>query len=114
MHKPAIWHIFVDKYPMEKKENKLPLTTHQPSPQDHNETNNIPVIKENGLVDKKVVETGKVIISKTVSEEKQVLNTPVFHEEVDIKTVAVNRFTDTMPEAVRYEGDTMIIPVIRE
>jgi len=35
------------------------------------------------------------------------------HEEVEVEKVAVNQFVESGPE-VRYEGDTMIIPVLRE
>jgi uncharacterized protein (TIGR02271 family) len=73
----------------------------------------IPVIEEQVLIGKKVVESGRVRISKHVSEEKITVNVPVVHEEVEVEKVSVNQFVESAPE-VRYEGETMIIPVIRE
>jgi len=37
----------------------------------------------------------------------------VRNEEVNVERVPVNEYADTLPE-VRYEGDTTIIPVIKE
>jgi uncharacterized protein (TIGR02271 family) len=73
----------------------------------------IPVIEEQLRIGKKVVESGRVRISKRVSEEKVTVNVPVVHEEVDIERVEVNQFVDAAPE-IRYEGETMIIPVLKE
>jgi uncharacterized protein (TIGR02271 family) len=74
----------------------------------------IPVIEETVHVDKKWVETGKVHISKKVSEHDEVIDLPLKHEEVNIERVEVNEFVDSLPPAVRYEGETMIIPVLKE
>lgn len=60
------------------------------------------------------METGKVRIHKTVSEENTVVNLPVINESYHIERVAVNQVQDTPPPSVRYEGDVMIIPVTRE
>lgn len=73
----------------------------------------IPVIEERLRVDKQVVETGIVRIAKQVTEEQETVNVPVFREEVIVDHVAIDQYVDTAP-AVRYEGKTMIIPVIRE
>jgi uncharacterized protein (TIGR02271 family) len=74
----------------------------------------IPVIEESVQVDKKWVETGKVHISKKVSEHNEVIDIPLKHEEVNIERVEVNEYVDSLPPAVRYEGETMIIPVLKE
>jgi uncharacterized protein (TIGR02271 family) len=74
----------------------------------------IPVIEESVRVNKKWVETGKVHISKEVSEHTEVIDIPLTHEEVEIERVEVNEVVDTLPPAVRYEGETMIIPVLKE
>ncbi len=73
----------------------------------------IPVIREQVIVDKKVVETGKVRISKRISEHEELIDVPVMQGEAAIQRVPVNQFVESAP-AVRYEGDTMIIPVIQE
>jgi len=73
----------------------------------------IPVIEEQVHVDKKVVEKGSVYIYKDVHDEEVSVDIPYSHEEVDIERVPVNQYaTDTPP--VRYEGDKMIIPVLKE
>ena len=36
------------------------------------------------------------------------------HEQYDVERVPVNQVVDTPPPAMRYEGDTTIIPVLRE
>jgi uncharacterized protein (TIGR02271 family) len=73
----------------------------------------IPVIEEQIQVGKQVIETGKVLISKQVHTEERNIDIPLIHEEHDIERVPVNQYVEVAP-AVRYEGDTMIIPVLRE
>ncbi|MDQ3394180.1 MAG: YsnF/AvaK domain-containing protein [Bacteroidota bacterium] len=74
----------------------------------------IPVIEESLHVDKNWVESGKVNISKTITEHQETIDVPLSHEEVNIERVQVNQYIDTLPPPVRYEGETMIIPVLRE
>ena len=73
----------------------------------------IPVIQEEINVDKQVIETGKVRISKRISEHEELVDVPLFREEVVVERVPVNLFVEE-PPPVRQEGDTMIIPVVRE
>lgn len=73
----------------------------------------IPVIQEEIIVDKQVVETGKVRISKRISEHEELVDVPLFREEVVVERVPINLFVEE-PPPVRQEGDTMIIPVVRE
>lgn len=73
----------------------------------------IPVIEEQLHIDKQIVETGIVRIVKEVIEEPETVNVPVFREEVIVDHVAIQQYVDAAP-AVRYEGETMIIPVVRE
>jgi uncharacterized protein (TIGR02271 family) len=73
----------------------------------------IPVIEESARIEKEVVETGRVVIRKTVHHETQTVDVPTQEEQVQVERVPVNRVVDTPPE-VRHEGDTMIIPVLRE
>jgi uncharacterized protein (TIGR02271 family) len=74
----------------------------------------IPVIEEQLRVDKQVVETGRVQVIKTVTEEEVTVDLPVMHEETEVKRIEVNQYVEQAPPSVRYEGDTMIIPVLRE
>jgi uncharacterized protein (TIGR02271 family) len=74
----------------------------------------IPVIEEQVRIDKKQVETGKVHIYKTVQEHETSVSIPLTQETYEVERVPVNQVVDTPPAAVRYEGETMIIPVLRE
>jgi len=74
-----------------------------------------PVVHEQATIQKEVVETGKIRIRKRVSEEKASFNLPVINESYHIEHLPGSKdLLDTPPPAVRYEGDTMIIPVLRE
>ena len=79
-----------------------------------NASSSIPVIKEKVDVGKKTIEKGRVKISKTVKEESEIIDVPITSEQVHIERVSVNRIIESAPEPVRYEGNTMIIPVLQE
>ncbi|GAB2556966.1 YsnF/AvaK domain-containing protein [Spirosoma aerophilum] len=78
-----------------------------------NQVHKIPVIEEQIQIDKNIVETGVVRISKRVHEDREVIDLPGSREEITVERVAINQFVET-PPSVRYEGDTMIIPVLEE
>jgi len=78
-----------------------------------NQTLIIPIIEEEAFLDKRVVETGKVRISKRISEREELIDEPLFREEVTVERVAVNQYVDQPPQ-IRHEGDVMIIPVVQE
>lgn len=73
-----------------------------------------PVIEEEVQIGKRVVETGKVHLSKKVYEEEETLELPETREEVSIERIPVNQYVDSAPPAVRQEGDTTIYPVLKE
>ncbi|HZF66097.1 MAG TPA: DUF2382 domain-containing protein [Chitinophagaceae bacterium] len=75
----------------------------------------IPVIHEHAVVEKEIVETGKVRIRKTVTEETAVVNLPIINESYDIEHVPISsKVLDTPPPAIRYEGNKTIITVLKE
>src|SRR6476661_6041401 len=74
----------------------------------------IPVLQEQVTVGKRLVETGKVHISKKVTEDQTTVSIPLMQEAYDVERVPVNQVVDTPPPALRYEGETAIIPVLRE
>ena len=74
----------------------------------------LPVIEERIKIDKKVVETGKVVISKVVHEDTNSYTIPTIEESIQVERVPKNIIVDSAPPAVRYEGDVMIIPVLKE
>lgn len=77
-------------------------------------TKTIPVIEEQVRVDKQVVETGQVNINKRVSQEEVIVDVPYVQEEINVERVPVNRYIDSPPPAIRHDGDTTIIPVLKE
>lgn len=82
------------------------------APDVHQETS-FPVIEEHLNIDKKTVETGKYQIKKSVSREDFSEEIPAIHEKVSIQRVPIDKYVDDVPE-VRHEGDTTIIPVLKE
>jgi len=73
----------------------------------------IPIIEEQLQVRTEWVETGRVRVSKEVREEVQTVDVPVTHEVVDVQRVPINRVVDAVPLS-RQEGDTLVLPVVRE
>lgn len=80
---------------------------------EHSEERTIPVMTEEVIVDRKVVEKGGVIIEKKVTGEEISLDIALSDEKIKLERVPVNKYLDSRPEN-RYEGDTLIIPVIKE
>lgn len=74
----------------------------------------IPVIEEQLQVEKKVVETGGIRVNKQVHTDDVVVEMPLMHEKYKVERVPVNAYVDELPPAMRQEGDTTIIPVLRE
>ena len=75
--------------------------------------NIIPVIEEQLLVEKRVVETGFLRVIKTVLEEEQTVDVPLMSETFNVERVAINQYVDA-PPAGRYDGDTTVFPVLKE
>lgn len=73
----------------------------------------VPIIAEELRIGRRTVESGKVRISKIVREHEVIIDEPVLSEHVQVERVSVNRFVEVAPQ-VRYEGDTMIIPLLEE
>lgn len=82
-------------------------------PQDSDAVMVIPVTQKEVIVDKQVIETGKVRISKRISEHEELVDVHLFREEVVVERVPVSLFFEA-PPPLRQQGDTMIIPVVRE
>ena len=73
----------------------------------------IPVTEEEIVVNKRVVESGSVRLSKRISEREEIVDVPLLREEVSFERVPVNRVVETAP-APRQEGNVMIIPIVEE
>jgi stress response protein YsnF len=74
----------------------------------------IPVIEEKVEISKKVVDKAKILVSKTVNKHIESYDIPLSSEEIVVKRVPKNELIDKAPEGIRYEGDIMIIPVLKE
>jgi uncharacterized protein (TIGR02271 family) len=76
----------------------------------------IPVIQEVPSVGKRTVETGRVRIDKKVFEHEVVIDEPLLREDVLVERVAVGREVPSGEElpGIRYEGETLIVPVLQE
>ena len=73
----------------------------------------IPVIEEERDVQKRVVETAKVRVTKVVHEQETLVDEPLFQDEIEVERVLIDRVVDG-PLPVRYEDDTMIVPIMEE
>ncbi len=73
----------------------------------------VPVIEEALRVGKRVVETGRVRVTKTVREHEEVVDEPLMREEYEVERVPVDAFVDG-PVGPRQEGETLVVPVLEE
>lgn len=73
----------------------------------------VPLVEEQLHVGKRVIETGVVRVHTQVHERVEVIDEPLLEEHIDVERVPVNRPVDG-PVSVRQEGDTTIVPVVRE
>jgi len=96
--------------PSEDKSLQSPVTEETPV---LGEKMVIPVIQEEVTIDRRVIETGKVRISKRISEHEELVDEPILRDEVSVERVPINLFVEAQPP-VRQDGDTIIIPVVEE
>ncbi|HZB11553.1 MAG TPA: YsnF/AvaK domain-containing protein [Chryseolinea sp.] len=82
--------------------------------QDAKEGHMIPVVQEFLNVSKQTVETGTVRVSKKVEEKVEDVSMPLMHEEIVIDRVPIGTTISAEAPLSRYEGDTLIIPVVKE
>jgi uncharacterized protein (TIGR02271 family) len=78
-----------------------------------NEPMVVPVLAEELEVQKRLVETGKVRITKVVHERETLVDEPLFHDKVAITRVPMQRVVEG-PVPVREENGTTIISVVEE
>ncbi len=83
--------------------------------QDHQKplVSKISLIEERLNIGIRQVETGTVQLHKKIVSEEVTQEVPVIHEEIQVERKAVNQYVEAVP-AVRYEGDTTIISVVKE
>jgi len=73
----------------------------------------IPLAAETFTVEKTESVTGVVRIRKTVTEHQEVVDTPTYSETVQVERVPRGEWVEAVPQ-IRYEGQTMIVPVVEE
>ncbi|QCP14488.1 DUF2382 domain-containing protein [Pseudoduganella umbonata] len=74
----------------------------------------VPVIREEIDVTTRVVDTGRgVRVTRSVTEEPVEISEQLWHEEIDVQRVAVDRVVSEAPPS-RYEGDVLVVPVTEE
>lgn len=73
----------------------------------------IPVIMEELVTGKKIVERATILIEKTVRTEEVQVDIPLTSEEYQVERIEKNQFVEDAPE-IRYEGESIIIPVVKE
>jgi len=73
----------------------------------------IPVVQEDVEAAARKVKTGAVRVHKTVHERHEVVDQFLFDEEVEVERVVKNQIVDG-PQSTREEGDTTIIPVVKQ
>jgi len=59
------------------------------------------------------VASGLVRVSKVIEEKQEIIDEPLLREEVTVERKPINRVIEKAPP-IRYEGETMIIPVVEE
>lgn len=101
--------------PMEenKRHEQAAEGQHRSAPEGRN-SNVLPVIQEHVVVTREVVETGKVTIQKRVTEEEASINIPLIQEGYQVERMPGRKELLAKYPAIRYEGEDMIIPVVRE
>ncbi len=73
----------------------------------------IPILAESLKIDRQAVETGRVRITKTVTERQEEVDEPLLRQEVVVERVARNEIVQEAP-GNRWVGDTLIVPLLEE
>lgn len=73
----------------------------------------VPLVDEQATVHKRTVETGRVRVRTIVDEHQALVQEDLLRDEVRVERVPVDREIEVVPD-IRYEGETIIIPVVEE
>lgn len=95
---------------------RLPFSFHGVEGNEGSTQLRFPVMHEELQVSTRTVDTGRGLrIHKTVSEREQVVDDPLWREELAVEHVPVDRVItgDEVPQT-HYEGDTLVVPVLEE
>ena len=72
------------------------------------------LLEEQLMISKKWEETGKVLLSKTVTQEEVPYEMPLLQEEFITERKEINQIVATAPRAVRQEGGRTIVSILKE
>ena len=73
----------------------------------------IPVVEEALRVEKREVESGRVVVHKTVTERDEVAEVSLRKQDLVVERVPVGCVVSEAPQT-RQEGDTLIVPILEE
>ncbi len=73
----------------------------------------VPVVEERLVAGKRTVETGRVRVTTVVDEHPAVVRERLVHGGVEVERTAIGEEVLAVPP-VRDEGDTIVVPVVRE
>lgn len=73
----------------------------------------VPLFEEEVDVAKRVVETGRVQVSRVTHTHQHMVDELLRHEKVEVERIPMEKQLDAMP-SVREEGDVTIVPVVEE
>lgn len=73
----------------------------------------IPVVEEILRVEKREVESGRVVVHKTVTERDEVAEVSLRQQDLVVERVPVGRVVSEAPQT-RQEGDVLIVPILEE
>jgi stress response protein YsnF len=73
----------------------------------------VPVLEDRLEVEKKRRETARLRVHKSVETEERAVNEVETQQTYDVERVPIDREVEQAPEP-RYEGDTLILPVLEE
>lgn len=79
----------------------------------HGEATVIPVIQEEASIDKRPIERGRVRITKQVQTHEENIRAPLIQERVQVERIPIEQIISDAAKA-RYEGETLVIPVMEE
>jgi uncharacterized protein (TIGR02271 family) len=95
---------------------RLPFSFDDSPEADGNLRVTIPVRQEQLHVGKRIADTGRgVRIHKTVSQHEQIVDEILLHDELEVEHVPIDAIVaGSEPPRMRYEGDTLVVPVLEE
>jgi uncharacterized protein (TIGR02271 family) len=112
---PELWVTLNRSSVVPSRRQPVTIDSSLPNP-DTQESARIPVFEEEARVEKRTVDTGRgVRIHKTVVEQPYQIDERLLREGVEVSHVPVDRIValDQAP-ATRYEGDTLVVPIVEE